>query len=264
MFIRWTGNGIFAPLIIAIGVFGVTNMTKSYYGPSYVASHPFVPWLGLALGGVLCWWIGNSLRNEEPRALIDEKTHERIVVQKSHTLYGVPMHWLGMLAVAGGLFLAFTGFPFPGVSRHVSESDRPPAEPVPSFAAEPPDKPVTNSAVEPPAVPAAESAAMPPVVPAAPLASPASTPAVSPAPSTPANLATNQAKLPPSAASSNSAGESPEQMAIRLYPALGVVGSNFNTRFLALQKRYMTERPAYFSDPDWPVKLAREVAQGVH
>jgi hypothetical protein len=38
MFVRWTGNGIFAPIIVGIGVFGVTNITKSLYGPSYVPS----------------------------------------------------------------------------------------------------------------------------------------------------------------------------------------------------------------------------------
>jgi hypothetical protein len=91
MFIRWTGNGIAAPIIIGIGVFGVTNVTKAAYGLAYMASHPYVPWLGLALGGFLCWWIGHSLNDEEPRELIDRKTGQRVILRKSHTLYGIPM-----------------------------------------------------------------------------------------------------------------------------------------------------------------------------
>ena len=279
MFIRWTGNGIFAPLIVGIGVFGVTNITKSLYGPSYVATHPFVPWLGLALGGFLCWWIGNSLRNEEPRELIDARTRQRILIRKSHTLYGVPMHWWGLVAVAVGLFLAVTGLPFPGgVSRRGSQSNTTAAEPVTSFAVDPVDKPATNPVIDTPArsplKSAAKSPARPVERPVAPpsAANPATNTATKPVanvaanPATTAadNLATNQPALPPSTADPNSAVESPEQMAIRLYPALGVVGSNFNIRFLALQKKYMAQRPAYFSDPDWPVKLAREVAQGAH
>jgi hypothetical protein len=189
------------------------------------------------------------------------------------------MHWWGLVAVAVGLFLAVTGLPFPGgVSRRVSQSNTTAAEPVTSFAADPVDKPATNPVIDTPArsplKSAAKSPARPverPVAPPSaanpatntetkPVADVAANPATTPA----ANLAANQPALPPSAADPNSAVESPEQMAIRLYPALGVVGSNFNIRFLALQKKYMTQRPAYFSDPDWPVKLAREVAQGAH
>jgi hypothetical protein len=55
-----------------------------------------------------------------------------------------------------------------------------------------------------------------------------------------------------------------KQNAIRLYPDLGVAGSDFNVRFLALHKKYMTERPDYFRDPEWPLTLAREVAEGGH
>ena len=38
------------------------------------------------MGGVLCWWIGNSLKDEKPRALIDEKTQERILIHKSRAV----------------------------------------------------------------------------------------------------------------------------------------------------------------------------------
>ena len=48
--------------------------------------------------------------------------------------------------------------------------------------------------------------------------------------------------------------------AIRLYPALGVAGSDFNRAFLTRHKQYQKMRPDYFRDPAWPIALAREVA----
>jgi hypothetical protein len=49
--------------------------------------------------------------------------------------------------------------------------------------------------------------------------------------------------------------------AVRLYPRLGVAGSQFNLEFLARYKRYQQERPDYFTDNSWPVRLAEELAR---
>lgn len=205
MFIRWSGNGIAAPLIIGIGMFGVSSVTRAVYGASYVAGHPSVPWLGLVLGGFLCWWIGCSLDNDEPRELVDERSRKRVVPRKSHTLYGVPMQWWGVAAMLGGLFLAVKGSPLPAEFSRLGSG----------------------------------------------WSSPAANPATDPAPGAAGGLQ----QIPAATVVSS------EQMAVRLYPALGVAGSTFNKRFLALHKKYRTERPAYFRDPDWPMTLAREVAE---
>lgn len=51
-----------------------------------------------------------------------------------------------------------------------------------------------------------------------------------------------------------------QRAAVKRYPALGIAGSTFNTEFLALYNRYKKERPEYFSNAQWPVSLADEVA----
>ena len=51
-----------------------------------------------------------------------------------------------------------------------------------------------------------------------------------------------------------------QREAVRLYPALSVEGSPLNRAFVARHKQYQQQRPDYFSDPSWPVTLAREVA----
>jgi len=72
------------------------------------------------------------------------------------------------------------------------------------------------------------------------------TPAVAPAPT---------AQAPAFATAADA-----EREAIRRYPQLGVSGSPFNLQFVALFKRYQQERPAFFRDNAWPLKIAEAVA----
>lgn len=48
--------------------------------------------------------------------------------------------------------------------------------------------------------------------------------------------------------------------AVEKYPALGVQGSEFNKRFLEAYTHRQKTDPAFFSNPQWPVSLADEVA----
>jgi len=52
--------------------------------------------------------------------------------------------------------------------------------------------------------------------------------------------------------------ESPQQRAIRLYPALADAHSRLNLEFVRRYQEYKKEKPAYFNDPEWPTKLATE------
>jgi hypothetical protein len=54
-----------------------------------------------------------------------------------------------------------------------------------------------------------------------------------------------------------------QQEAIRRYPDLGVAGSKLNTEFVARHKRYQQERPDYFRDPSWPLRLAEECVRAI-
>jgi hypothetical protein len=256
-FIRWTGYGISAPVIIIVGIFGVTSMTRAAYGSSYMAAHPSAFWLGLALGGFLCWWMGLSLKNDEPKTVQDQQTGQEVVLQKSHTLYGVPMHWWGVAAMVAGLFLAVKGSPSPiHYSRPVTAQINPETEPSAGQSYDPGAKPSQGAAAEPqPPAPDSRTAQSDPGVASA---SPAKSSAAEPEAKPEQNAAPGSQQVPPGA------GSHSEQEAIRLYPALGVMGSPFNSKFLALHEKYMSEHPDYFSDPDWPVKLAREVGKSAH
>jgi hypothetical protein len=54
-----------------------------------------------------------------------------------------------------------------------------------------------------------------------------------------------------------------QREAVRRYPELGVAGSKLNREFLARHTRYERERPDYFRDASWPMRLAEEAAQSV-
>jgi len=70
--------------------------------------------------------------------------------------------------------------------------------------------------------------------------------------------------LPPASpipsASSGGTLEDAQREALRRSPDLGVAGSPTNTAFVARFHRYQTERPDYFQDNAWPIRLADEIA----
>ena len=51
-----------------------------------------------------------------------------------------------------------------------------------------------------------------------------------------------------------------QKAAVEKYPDLGLAGSRLNTMFVARVKTCKTTRPVVFQRPDWPLKLADEVA----
>jgi hypothetical protein len=54
-----------------------------------------------------------------------------------------------------------------------------------------------------------------------------------------------------------------QNRAVAVFPALGVAGSPLHREFLARYNRYRAEKPAFFTDPEWPTKLAAECAQAI-
>jgi hypothetical protein len=49
--------------------------------------------------------------------------------------------------------------------------------------------------------------------------------------------------------------------AVALYPELGVAGTAVNREFVRRYKLYRTINPAFFAEPDWPIRLAAMLAQ---
>jgi hypothetical protein len=84
----------------------------------------------------------------------------------------------------------------------------------------------------------------------------------------PATTASIDDSKPATATSTTTATTAPgmseaeaKQQALRLYPSLGQKDSPFNKQFIALHNKYKTERPDYFTNQDWPLRLANEVAR---
>jgi hypothetical protein len=54
--------------------------------------------------------------------------------------------------------------------------------------------------------------------------------------------------------------ESAQQEAKRRHPELGVAGSPLNLEFVSRYNSYKKERPYFFNDPSWPIRLGDECA----
>lgn len=51
-----------------------------------------------------------------------------------------------------------------------------------------------------------------------------------------------------------------QQQAVTAFPELAVSGSALNSAFLERVKKYRVDNPGIFQDPEWPMKIAKEVA----
>jgi hypothetical protein len=57
--------------------------------------------------------------------------------------------------------------------------------------------------------------------------------------------------------------EQSKQEAVTRYPELGVAGSAVNREFVRRYKLYRAINPAFFTEPDWPTRLAAMLAQDI-
>lgn len=57
------------------------------------------------------------------------------------------------------------------------------------------------------------------------------------------------------------ASDAARARALVYYPAVGKAGSPLNVEFLRRYNLYQKEKPDFFSDPDWPLKLAAECSR---
>lgn len=53
--------------------------------------------------------------------------------------------------------------------------------------------------------------------------------------------------------------EDAQREAVKRFPDLGIGGSKLNNEFVARHKRYKQQRPDYFRDTSWPIRLAEEI-----
>lgn len=94
----------------------------------------------------------------------------------------------------------------------------------------------------------------PELVPPAPvvmLATPAPTPPPVAEPALPENGAATYAQ----------AVNAAQRAAVARYPDLGRAGTEFNIRFVTAHRQLRASEPGYFTDPEWPLHLADEIAR---
>jgi hypothetical protein len=91
-----------------------------------------------------------------------------------------------------------------------------------------------------------------------------------PAPTPPTAAETEAAKAPavPTTTTKSTPAEAPagktaQERAIQRYPQLGVAKSPLNQEFLRRHNAYKASKPQFFSDPEWPTKLAAESEQAL-
>ena len=52
-----------------------------------------------------------------------------------------------------------------------------------------------------------------------------------------------------------------QHAAVARYPDLGRAGTDFNARFVAAYRRLRLADPEFFTDPEWPLRLADDIAR---
>ncbi|GAA3999846.1 hypothetical protein GCM10022247_20210 [Allokutzneria multivorans] len=105
--IVWTGWGILALLIAALGGGGGSGIGVALGGPSDSPNLGTV--IGLALAAVAIWFVGERLNR--PVQGFDQNTGQPVLYRNRHRLFWVPMQYfgpiLGLTALGLGVGLLF-------------------------------------------------------------------------------------------------------------------------------------------------------------
>lgn len=104
--IIWTGHGILAPILIALGAIGSVLLGERIGGTGYAFGHLWIVGIGTVLGGLLCRIVGKKLYARDTRVMTDKATGRDVVIGGSHTLFFIPMPMIGTLAVILGIAFA--------------------------------------------------------------------------------------------------------------------------------------------------------------
>ena len=81
-----------------VGVFSATNF---FAGKEYGTTHEWVMSLALGVGGFLCWWIGKWFSRGP---LVSKINEPPVRLKSSHTIFFIPMHWIGIIAILFAIF----------------------------------------------------------------------------------------------------------------------------------------------------------------
>jgi len=105
--IIWTGLG-FLVAVITFGACLLANLIfDRQFGAGFYSSHAWAIGAALMLGGSISCGVGFLLKGRTGRAVIDERTGERLVIDNSsHSFFFLPMHWAGLVIALIGASIA--------------------------------------------------------------------------------------------------------------------------------------------------------------
>jgi len=98
--IIWSGRGIFSVLVLIACMFlTVTLFSKE------IADYAFA--MSFTIAGFFSWFFGKKWNNKPQRILRDEQTGERVTFKNRHTLFWIPMQYIGYIFISGGTIILF-------------------------------------------------------------------------------------------------------------------------------------------------------------
>ena len=96
--IIWSGRGILIVLVFFMtGMIFTPIVPKDYWG--YVFA--FAAFVTAAFS----WFLGDIWNNEEVRRLIDEKTGQKIIMKRNHSLFFIKMQYWGIIFSVIGIII---------------------------------------------------------------------------------------------------------------------------------------------------------------
>ncbi|PSU93788.1 hypothetical protein C0W35_11320 [Photobacterium kishitanii] len=95
MILIWTKFGFLVPLLTLIGILIGLTISPTNNG------------IGLLVAAVLIWFSGKKLNKPSGEVYINEKTNERVTIDRKSTFFFLPMQYYAIPALLLGLLLVF-------------------------------------------------------------------------------------------------------------------------------------------------------------
>jgi hypothetical protein len=105
MLIFWQGSGFLVALIVFGCSLVVNIIFNAEVGRGYYDHHKWPFAVSLIVSAVICWFLGNYLRKRPGRVVIDKASGKEFTLNKSHTLFFIPMHNWAPILLVGALIL---------------------------------------------------------------------------------------------------------------------------------------------------------------